>query len=141
MLTGSHDGILFPRNVSKDTNYRLFRRTFCRTIPLEYSHSKSFRYVNTNVYELPANAFDGDLDDPRNACACKDNKCLRKGLGNMAPCYYSIPAAISFPHFLHGDKTLFNKIDGLKPDNKKHGSQMIIQPVCIILNIVFSLLS
>jgi scavenger receptor class B, member 1 len=87
-------------------------------------------------------------------CYCnKDEICLKKGLGNISPCYYSrydfkfkslfshvflnlfldIPVAASFPHFYNSDPSLINEVEGLKPIKEKHESIIIIQPVKINL--------
>lgn len=94
------------------------------------------------------------MNDPESSCFCRGNKCLKKGLGNIRPCYYSkyiysdsnvctikflnkwfpildIPLAISFPHFFNADPTLLDPIEGLKPDEALHGTEIAIQPVSV----------
>lgn len=44
-----------------------------------------------------------------------------------------IPAAMSLPHFLHADSSIYDNVKGLNPDSEKHTSQIIIQPVNRIL--------
>lgn len=44
-----------------------------------------------------------------------------------------IPAAMSLPHFLHADSSIYDNVEGLNPDSKRHTSQIIIQPVNKIL--------
>ena len=111
MLEGTYDGTLFPRNITKGEKFRLYRKAFCRTLPIEYTHPGKdinlwltlyvliilglFYTIGTvdgvdgYFFKLADNAFDTDLDDPTSACFCKQNKCLRKGLGDITPCYYS----------------------------------------------------
>ena len=43
--------------------------------------------------------------------------------------FLDIPLAVSFPHFYNGDPTLLNPFEGLSPDEAKHGTEIIIQPV------------
>lgn len=45
-----------------------------------------------------------------------------------------IPAAMSLPHFLHADSSIYDNVEGLNPDSKKHTSQIIIQPVNRYIN-------
>ncbi len=45
---------------------------------------------------------------------------------------------LSHPHFLHGDTSLIDAIDGIKPNETIHGNAMDIEPVSIsIANNVF----
>lgn len=46
-------------------------------------------------------------------------------------CLSDIPTAVSFPHFYNSDPSLLLGVDGLKPDAKKHSSEIIFQPVNI----------
>lgn len=38
-LRGAYDGILFPRNISKSEVFNFYRKAFCRTLPIKYSHA------------------------------------------------------------------------------------------------------
>lgn len=40
-----------------------------------------------------------------------------------------IPAAVSLPHFYRSDPSLIAGVEGLNPDPKKHGSEVVLQPV------------
>jgi hypothetical protein len=40
-----------------------------------------------------------------------------------------IPAAASFPHFLHGDPTLGDRIEGLNPNVEEHQAYIVVQEV------------
>jgi hypothetical protein len=40
-----------------------------------------------------------------------------------------IPAYLSFPHFYQADPALLDAVEGLKPDEGKHGTFFLIQPV------------
>lgn len=45
--------------------------------------------VDGYFFKLADNAFDSDITDPQSSCFCKDDICLKKGLGSITPCYYS----------------------------------------------------
>lgn len=47
-----------------------------------------------------------------------------------------IPLAVSFPHFYNSDPTLSHNIEGLSPSEEKHGTEIVIQPVSIILFVI-----
>lgn len=127
-LQGSFDGTLFPRNMSQGDTFRVYRKAFCRTLPVIYSHPGSIDGVDAYFFKLAEYAFDTNVTDAETACFCKDKVCLKKGLGKITPCYYNVPSAISFPHFFNGDPSLAKSIDGLKPDAEKHDSEIVIQP-------------
>lgn len=62
---------------------------FCRTLPIEYSHAGSEYGLDANFFKLTDNAFDDSVDDPNSSCYCSQEKtCMKKGLGNITPCYY-----------------------------------------------------
>lgn len=43
-------------------------------------------------------------------------------------CYYGFPIALSYPHFLDADKSLFDKVEGMNPIEEEHRSHIWIQP-------------
>lgn len=47
--------------------------------------------------------------------------------------YYFIdsPVVVSRAHFLYGDQSLLNNVEGLKPDPSKHEFEWLIDPVCL----------
>lgn len=128
-LRGSYDGTLFPKNLSKTETFKIFRKAFCRTIGLHYSHSGKQYGIEAYWFSLPENAFDDHLDDPETQCYCGNDKiCMKRGLGNITPCYYNIPVSVSLPHFYSADPTLLHEVEGLNPVKEKHESIVIMQP-------------
>lgn len=88
-LRGAYDGTIFPQNISKNEEFRVYRKAFCRTLPIRFDHAGELDGLEAYFFELAENAFDSDMDDPNSSCFCTDTKCLKKGLGNITPCYYS----------------------------------------------------
>ena len=43
--------------------------------------------------------------------------------------FADIPAAVSLPHFLDADPSLLEDVEGLHPDEAKHRTSIILQPV------------
>ncbi|XP_005181047.1 scavenger receptor class B member 1 [Musca domestica] len=127
-IHGTYDGTLFPRQITKGETFRIYRKAFCRALPIVYSHPGKIDGIEAYHFKLHENAFDSDFTDPDTSCYCSYKKCLKKGLGNVTPCYYNIPLAISFPHFFNADPSLLNGVDGLSPNESKHGSEVAIQP-------------
>lgn len=82
------------------------------------------------VYHFDPEADDNGKYNEKNKCFCKDQKnCKPPGLLDVRGCYYGFPIALSYPHYLDGDKSLTAKVNGTHPDPSKHKSFFIIQPV------------
>ncbi|EDV42341.1 uncharacterized protein Dana_GF17933, isoform A [Drosophila ananassae] len=127
-IWGSHDGTLFPLDMDENDEFFLYRRTFCRRLHVKFNQSVSINGMDGLQFTMPPNAFDSHLDDSNSSCFCKNNKCLKRGVGNVSPCYYSMPLAITYPHFLHGDPSLLEPFEGLNPDESRLTSYFVVQP-------------
>lgn len=88
-LRGNYDGTLFPRNISKNEVFKYYRKCFCRTLPIEFTHEGMMDGVEAYWFKLADHAFESRYDDPETACFCKKKQCMKKGLGNITPCYWS----------------------------------------------------
>lgn len=88
-LRGAYDGTIFPQNISKNEEFRVYRKAFCRTLTIRFDHAGELDGLEAYFFKLAENAFDSDMDDPNSSCFCTETKCLKKGLGNITPCYYS----------------------------------------------------
>lgn len=90
MIQGAYDGSMFPKNVTKSEKFKIYRKAFCRHLPILYSHSGKISGVDAYWFELSEKAFYDRMDDNDTKCFCEtESSCLKKGLGNIAPCYYS----------------------------------------------------
>ncbi|OAD57791.1 Scavenger receptor class B member 1, partial [Eufriesea mexicana] len=129
-IKGSSEGELFPTNIDKHAVFRIFRKAFCRSIPIVFRKEVvADNGIDGYLYSMSDDFLDPPELNPDNACYCrKKGKCLKKGLSDMTPCYYSIPAAMSLPHFIYADPSLYDKVEGLKPDPEKHIAKIIVQP-------------
>lgn len=88
-LRGSYDGTLFPQNISKNEEFRVYRKAFCRTLPIRFDHASQLHGLEAYHFELVENAFDTSMDDLNSSCFCSEKRCLQRGLGKITPCYYS----------------------------------------------------
>lgn len=90
MLEGAYDTTIFPVHITEDMTFRLYRKFFCRTLPIEYSHKgKNEDNFNAFYYKFKENFLNRLEDNPDNDCYCKDkNFCLPPGFGDATPCYY-----------------------------------------------------
>lgn len=138
--------------MKKNETFKVYRKAFCRTLPIRFSHSGEHNGIEAYWFTLADNAFDDSDVDPASKCYCnRGKKCMKRGLGNITPCYYSklyydakcfvnklnvtilphvdIPTSVSLPHFYNSDPSLLNEVEGLSPNKDQHESIIILQPV------------
>ncbi|XP_017143381.1 lysosome membrane protein 2 [Drosophila miranda] len=127
-IWGSHDATLFPRDINEKDAFYLYRRTFCRKLPLKFNSTRTYNGIDGYEFVMEPDVFDSELGNPNSSCFCKNNRCLKKGVGSVSPCYYNIPLAITYPHFMHGDPSLLEPFEGLQPDESRFSSVFVVQP-------------
>ncbi|CAL7951820.1 unnamed protein product [Xylocopa violacea] len=129
-IKGCTEGELFPRNLDKRAVFRVYRKAFCRTVPIVFKEEITLENgLLGYLYNLPDNFLDPPDENPDNACYCRNRKkCLKKGLSDMSPCYYNIPAALSLPHFIYTNSNLAENVEGLNPDPERHATRVILEP-------------
>ncbi|XP_035729802.1 scavenger receptor class B member 1-like isoform X1 [Vespa mandarinia] len=129
-IQGAIEGTMFPPNLDKRAVFRIFRKAFCRTLPIAFKKEVVTEDgIPTYLYTMSEDFLDPPNENPDNECYCRKlKKCHRKGLSDLTACYFNIPAAVSLPHFLDGDPSLINEVEGLHPDPEKHATQVLIQP-------------
>lgn len=87
-MQGACDSTLYPSNISKNAEFKIYRRAFCRLLPVYFSEEGKMSGLDAYWFELSENAFYDHPDDPITHCFCgTESKCLKKGLGNISPCY------------------------------------------------------
>jgi scavenger receptor class B, member 1 len=88
-IQGSIDGSLFPEHVLKQERFKIFRKFFCRPLPVYFHNDEPMFGIDAYHFHLSKNAFHDNLTDPETKCYCDpDGKCLKRGLGNISPCYF-----------------------------------------------------
>ena len=90
-IEGATEGTLFPLHLDKSAVFRVFRKAFCRAFPIEF---KGETMTDIGLlgykYSLTDNFLDPPDMNPENECYCrKMKKCLKRGLSDLTPCYYS----------------------------------------------------
>ncbi|KAK2577977.1 hypothetical protein KPH14_008412 [Odynerus spinipes] len=114
-IRGATEGTVFPANLDKRAVFRVFRKAFCRTLPIVFKKEVITQEgIPGYLYGLSEDFLDPPDVNPDNECYCRKlKKCLKKGLSDLMPCYYSI---------------LLDGIEGLHPDPEKHSTDVILQP-------------
>lgn len=76
--------------MDKNAVFRVFRKAFCRTLPIVFKKEVVSSGLRGYEYSLSDNFLDTPDNNPDNECYCrKMSKCLKKGLSDLTPCYYS----------------------------------------------------
>ncbi|KAK9506506.1 hypothetical protein O3M35_008431 [Rhynocoris fuscipes] len=115
------DGQLFPQNLAaKSDIIYVYAKDLCRRLPLKFQKE----FINKDGFTvrrflISSDVYSSPNINPENSCFCL-NSCPLSGVQDISPCSYDAPFVISHPHFMYGDKDIFNKIEGLKPNPEKH---------------------
>ncbi|XP_011297796.1 scavenger receptor class B member 1-like [Fopius arisanus] len=128
-IRGATEGTLFPTDIDRDVVFRVFRKAFCRVLPIVFKSESYEQGLRVFEYKFADDFLDPPEMNADNECYCrKMETCLKRGLSDLTPCYYNIPAAVSLPHFLDADPSLIEGVEGLNPDPEKHRTRIFIQP-------------
>lgn len=105
-----------------------FAADFCRSFSvkfheeLTYQGLTTYKLKNSNLFHIEKNCFCDK--NPENELP----KCTPAGTMDVSPCTGS-SVIISQPHFLNAEKSLLDYTQGLKPNENKHGTFIIMEPV------------
>lgn len=82
-------------------------------------------------FDLPKDIFHRPNNSKDDCFTLPGDDPLPSGVADISPCYYNFPFGISLPHFYGATDDLMKylKVKGMKADEKKHGSYVIIEPV------------
>ncbi|KMQ83172.1 scavenger receptor class b member 1 [Lasius niger] len=77
--------------MDKRATFRVFRKAFCRTLPIMFRKEVSTENgIPGYLYTLTDDFADPPDRNPDNECYCHKMKtCLKRGLSDLTPCYYS----------------------------------------------------
>ncbi|VVC37874.1 Hypothetical protein CINCED_3A020936 [Cinara cedri] len=126
---GGSDGMFFPRgDVQQSLPVLFFHKDSCRKLKLVFdSKEKMDNGVVGHRYVLDHDVFNNSI--PENMCYCTHQPCMPDGIFDMGPCSTNSPVVVSRAHFLYGDPSLLNAVEGLNPDPIKHELIWTIDPV------------
>lgn len=113
------DGTLFAAFQSKKNPLEVFFSQLCRIVYFEYQKSVWHGVIPTGRYKR--RIFNEQL--PENNCFCVGDvdTCPVVGVAEDSICL-QIPMILSEAHLLHADPVVFEKVEGMKPDEEKHSS-------------------
>lgn len=125
VINGTVGDMWPPLALENWDNVTLFIRDFCRSIRLSYLGDVETRGVKLRRYWGEGRLFDYAEKD--NQCFCTGT-CFPSGVLNISACQQGAPVAVSFPHFLYGDPSYQQAVEGIAPDPKRHQMYLDIEP-------------
>lgn len=125
MINGTVGDMWPPLALENRDNVTLFIQDFCRSIRLSYLGDVETRGVKLRRYWGEGRLFDYTLRD--NRCFCTGT-CFPSGVLNISACQQGAPIVVSFPHFLYGDPSYQQALEGIVPDPKRHQMYIDIEP-------------
>ena len=125
------DGAAFNPYIQRKDTLWFFNDQLCRSYPLTYEKdviSKTlpgFRFVpRTDVFKSPKSV-------PENDCFCTDDdlcSMLGDGMFGVSACQFNAPIVLSWPHFLHANRSYVEAVKGMRPDHDSHSFYFDVQP-------------
>ncbi|XP_050678020.1 scavenger receptor class B member 1-like isoform X1 [Leptidea sinapis] len=124
-LIDTYEGIVYPVDITPDTPLRVYRSAFCRFLDLEYQGSVPMDFGPEGfVYRFSKTTFNKTRG---NECLA-DRPGILDGITDLSPCFFGLGLGLSNAHFLHGDPKIYERVEGIRPDEQEHGSEIIIDP-------------
>jgi hypothetical protein len=118
------DGSQFPPYLmDMEQELKIFIKSFCRPLTLKYEREVSvLNGIPAWRYKTAKNEFASSKTNPAMKCYCDaaTQKCPPDGVFDASKCLDGIPLLVSHPHFLEGDESLFERFEGLRPNEKEH---------------------
>lgn len=120
------EGIFFRPNLRQGDQLTIFVGDLQRSFNLKNTAVVEHMGVSTLRYKFPLKTFRGAFTVPQNAewgSWCPD------GLFYAGPVREpELPLYISKPHFLDGDESLLEAVEGLEPSREMHESHIDVEP-------------
>ncbi|XP_069357547.1 scavenger receptor class B member 1-like [Maniola hyperantus] len=136
-LVDTYEGIAYPPALTPKTKLRIYRNVLCRMLDLELVGTRTTDYgTEAFIYKISNDTFN---IGPSTECLCGKRAC-KNGVSDLSPCLYNLPLALSHAHFLHADPQLYERIEGIHPDETQHGSEFVVDPkLGVVLQTRFTL--
>ncbi|KAB0800043.1 hypothetical protein PPYR_07923 [Photinus pyralis] len=125
-LVNATEGVAFHPFLTKNETILYWRKTLCKVVELDFEREVVSHGFNAYRYTLRNETFRRKAPEPD--CFIGDPP-LPNGLIDVSKCFFNIPVAISFPHFLNADPVTTIYVNGLKPTVEQHGSFIHIEPI------------
>ncbi|CAG7719469.1 unnamed protein product [Allacma fusca] len=122
---GTTGDLMFPGKITEQSVLHFYSEDTCTTATLKFANkdtSFGFNALKFVLYPLESQGH-------TSSCYCTDGNCLPQGAINVKNCQRGLPYIMSYPHFYDGDNSYRQNLVGMSPDEAKHQSYFIIEPV------------
>ncbi|XP_045458032.1 scavenger receptor class B member 1 [Melitaea cinxia] len=126
-IRASEGSFFPPKLIAKSDIVYVYDKDLCRIMPFKYRKSLYKEGIQAGLYTPPSNFLENADINEANKCYCQNDKCPPRGIQNISPCQYNAPVYLSYPHFYDAEPSLLEEFEGLKPDQKKHESYILLQ--------------
>eukprot|EP00057_Strongylocentrotus_purpuratus_P023484 XP_011677958.1 PREDICTED: scavenger receptor class B member 1 [Strongylocentrotus purpuratus] len=108
----------------------MYQPPLCRSVSYDFVKDSSYEGIPLLKFSLSPSTYMNATAFPPNEGFCSGQRelCGPSGVMRQDPCHFGSPVAISNPHFLGGQQTLFDDVDGLSPNSSLHDSYMEVEP-------------
>ncbi|KAJ8718766.1 hypothetical protein PYW07_016322 [Mythimna separata] len=125
-FNSTFEGLLYPSKLTPDRPLKIYRNVLCRFMELEYVGPKTMDFgVEGLSYKFTNRSFS---KIPENDCMCNHGVC-HDGVSDLSPCYYGLPVVLSNAHFYDTNPLIYERVEGMNPNEEQHGSNITIEPV------------
>lgn len=129
------DGQFFHPFVQKDEKLDIFAPDLCRTLSIEFIKTTSIRSIELYRFGISSSFFKPIDFNDETRCYCvkgsheaKQKFCKLSGVVDVSSCRKK-PIVLSTPHFLNGDPSLRQQVEGLSPSEAEHDTFIDIEPM------------
>ncbi|XP_054152607.1 sensory neuron membrane protein 2-like [Oppia nitens] len=108
----------------------IFIGDMCRSFRLSYREDIDYQGIYGKRYVADGSVFDYSMDINRCYCgnSTKSMECPANGVADVSQCVYGAPVYLSYPHFLHADRSYTRFLRGLAADKHRHLFYMDFEP-------------
>ena len=125
------DGATFNPYIQADDTLWFFNDQLCRSLPLVYDKEIVSRTLPGLRFVPREDVFMSPMTEPKNECFCVDEELcamLGDGMFGVSACQFNAPIVLSWPHFLHANRSYVEAVSGMRPDVDRHAFYFDIQP-------------
>ncbi|XP_050598000.1 sensory neuron membrane protein 1 isoform X2 [Bombus affinis] len=120
------DSTIFAPLLTEQDDIVSFSPDICRSLSARFDRKTKVAGINTYHYTADL----GDMStNPKEKCFCPaPDNCLTKNLMDLTKCV-GVPLIASLPHLLGSEEKYLEMVDGLHPNEEKHGINMDFEPM------------
>ncbi|XP_068627229.1 scavenger receptor class B member 1-like [Battus philenor] len=121
----AYEGFAYPPGLPHDRPLRLYRNLFCRILEIDYVETRRLDFCpEAYLFKISDRTYKMNNDTE---CLCSHYGC-HEGMSDLSPCFYGLPTMMSNGHFYGADPKVYERVEGLAPDEERHGSSFMIDP-------------